>query len=84
MVTLAMAHYITNLPKSKKNQYFIYLKPTLFLWATHKIKEILLVIFLLKSILNMWFFNIGSIHNWGTKKECLTKKGLEKTTLNFF
>jgi len=25
--------------ESKKIQYFIYLKPTLFLWATHKVKE---------------------------------------------
>jgi hypothetical protein len=24
-----------------------------------------------------------SIHNWGTKKKCLTKKGLQKTTLDF-
>jgi hypothetical protein len=25
----------------------------------------------------------GSIHDWGTKKECLTKKGVQRTTLNF-
>jgi hypothetical protein len=25
----------------------------------------------------------GSIHDWNTKKECLTKKGLQKTTLDF-
>jgi hypothetical protein len=31
--------------ESKKNQYFIYLKPTLVLWATEKIKIILLAIF---------------------------------------
>ncbi len=24
----------------------------------------------------------GSIHDWGTKKKCLTKKRLQKTTLN--
>jgi hypothetical protein len=26
----------------------------------------------------------GSIHNWGTKKECLIEKGLQRTTLDFF
>jgi hypothetical protein len=26
----------------------------------------------------------GSIHDWGTKKECLTKKGLQRTTLDFY
>jgi hypothetical protein len=25
----------------------------------------------------------GAIHTWGTKKECLTKKGLQRTTLDF-
>ncbi len=25
----------------------------------------------------------GSIHNWVTKKECLTEKGLQMTTLDF-
>ncbi len=25
----------------------------------------------------------GSIHDWGTKKECLTKKKLQMTTLDF-
>ncbi len=25
----------------------------------------------------------GSIHNWGTKKECLIEKGLQRTTLDF-
>jgi hypothetical protein len=25
----------------------------------------------------------GSVHDWGTKKECLTEKGLQKTTLDF-
>jgi hypothetical protein len=24
-----------------------------------------------------------SIHNWGTKKECLIEKGLQKTALDF-
>jgi hypothetical protein len=37
-----MAHYIVNLPKSLKIKYFIYLKPTLFLWATQKKKKIYL------------------------------------------
>jgi hypothetical protein len=28
---------------------------------------------------------MGSIHDWGIKKEmCLTKKGLQRTTLDFF
>ncbi len=42
--------------ESKKIQYFIYLKLTLFLWATHKEKQNPLAFFknLLKSILNMW------------------------------
>jgi hypothetical protein len=41
--------------ESKKIQYFIYLKPTLFLWATHKIFKKLLAFFriLPKSTLNM-------------------------------
>jgi hypothetical protein len=26
----------------------------------------------------------GSIHDWGTKKECLIEKGLQRTTLNIF
>ncbi len=26
----------------------------------------------------------GSIHNWGTKKECLIGKGLQMTTLDFY
>jgi hypothetical protein len=41
--------------ESKKIQYFIYLKLTLFLWATHKEKQNPLAFFknLLKSILNM-------------------------------
>ncbi len=25
----------------------------------------------------------GSIHIWGTKKECLIEKGLQRTTLDF-
>jgi len=51
--------------ESKKIQYFIYLKPTLFLWATQKVKKILLATFrnLLKSILNMWSFNIIDINS---------------------
>jgi len=28
--------------------------------------------------------HFGSIHDWGTKNKCLTKKGLHRTTLNFF
>jgi hypothetical protein len=27
--------------------------------------------------------NYGSIHDWGTKKECLTEKRLHMTTLDF-
>jgi hypothetical protein len=51
--------------ESKKFQYFIYLKPTLFFCATQKVKRNLLEIFknLLKSILNMWFFNIIDINS---------------------
>ncbi len=30
------------------------------------------------------FDDIGSIHNWGTKKECLIEKGLQRTTLDFY
>jgi len=26
---------------------------------------------------------VGSIHDWGTKKECLIKKGLQNITLDF-
>jgi hypothetical protein len=26
----------------------------------------------------------GSIHNWGTKKECLIGKGLQMTSLDFY
>jgi len=50
--------------ESKKIQYFIYLKPILFLWTTRKIKKILLGFFRnrLKYILNMWFFNITNIN----------------------
>jgi len=29
-------------------------------------------------------FLFGSIHDWGTKKECLTEKGLHRTTFDFF
>ncbi len=25
----------------------------------------------------------GTIHDWGTKKECLIEKGLQRTTLDF-
>jgi hypothetical protein len=28
-------------------------------------------------------WHIGSIHNWGTKNECLIEKGVQKTTLDF-
>jgi hypothetical protein len=27
--------------------------------------------------------DIGSIHDWATKNECLIEKGLQKTTLDF-
>jgi hypothetical protein len=44
--------------ESKKIQYFIYLKPTLFLWATQKVRKKLFAIFknLLKSTLNMFAY----------------------------
>jgi len=33
---------------------------------------------------NSWVTScLGSIHDWGTKKECLIKKGLQRKTLNF-
>ncbi len=34
-------------------------------------------------ILNNLFESNGSIHDWGTKNECLIEKGLQKTTLDF-
>jgi hypothetical protein len=27
--------------------------------------------------------DIGSIHDWGTKQECIIEKGLQRTTLDF-
>jgi hypothetical protein len=30
------------------------------------------------------YFLLGFIHDWGTKKECLIKKKLQTTTLNFY
>jgi hypothetical protein len=33
-------------------------------------------------LINPWI-TCGSIHDWGIKKECITEKGLQMTTLDF-
>jgi len=44
---------------------------------------------ILEDLLRMMFKQIsmnlsnGSIHDWGTKNECLTKKGLQRMILDF-
>ncbi len=46
-----------------------------------------MVVGVTQGYLEAWSYYLhmlhGSIHVWGTKKECLIEKGLKRTTLDF-
>ncbi len=36
-----------------------------------------------EDMISLKIWTYGSIHDWGTEKECLTEKWLQRTTLDF-
>jgi hypothetical protein len=58
---------------------FILCKTQPLFW---KIMDDHILMIMKHGIIKIWIY--GSIHNWGTEKECLIEKGLPKTTLDFF